>query len=267
VYFRNLIFDGQGTAEEALLIRAAQDVVFDQVTFRNFLDPKVDHAGLVSGSGMLDNIWFRGVTFEGNERYAIYLDGIHGSGVVDSQIDSAFGSGGLLFLGNDDFSEDYDGDGVWEPNERRISNYIVVDGNTFGTSGSDRTLHTGVSVTGANALVRDNTTFGNMVYLAEFVNRCSLRWPQLQYEQFGHVVKGNRVQSVDSLVMVDGTIPANCDGSVPGLIGHFTVKGNITASPPRSGSMVSERSEIEGPNSVIGNHVRGVSDRVALGGS
>jgi hypothetical protein len=65
IYLRNITFDGANVSQSALLIRAARDTVFDNVTFQNYVDPGSGHTGLVNGSAMLDNIWFRNSRFVG----------------------------------------------------------------------------------------------------------------------------------------------------------------------------------------------------------
>ena len=124
IYFKNLTFDGRGVLEDGIDISASRDMVFDYITFKNFKDPKTHHQGLVSGNAVLDNIWFRDCNFLGDERYALYLDGLHGGGVIDSTVNGKFGSGGFLFLTNDDLSRDYDNSGSIDISEQRTANHF-----------------------------------------------------------------------------------------------------------------------------------------------
>jgi hypothetical protein len=257
LYFKNITFDGGGSALVAVSMRAARNVVFDQVTFQNYRDPKEFHRGLISGAGMLDGIWFRGCHFVGQERWALYLDGAHGSGVVESQIDYSFGSGGLLFLSNDDFSEDYNGNGAWDPEEIRFANYVVVAHNRFGPSGIDTWIHTGMAIKGANALVADNFVDGYAYKFAVFDTRCSQRWGDLTYAHIGHEVSGNRVQDTATLVTFDasGSEQGVCVGRSTGPIGNYTVRDNIVRKTTRFENLLSERGQIIGPNVLEGNRV------------
>lgn len=248
VYFKNIEFDGANASLVAVNIRAATDVVFDRVTFRNFRDPADFHRGLVSGSAMIENIWVRGSRFAGKERYALYLDGAHSSGVLESDIDYSFGSGGLLFLANDDFSQDYNRNGRWDPDELRIANYIVVARNRFGADGSQANLHTAVSVTGANALIAHNQTHRRLELLAEFPVRCSQRWPNLSYEHFGHRVIGNDVQETAILADFDARL-VSCRENTARL-GRYSVRDNVVRRQDQLNQVVRERGVVEGPNSV-----------------
>ena len=124
-------------------ISPAQDAIFNGVTLQNYVNPGNHPRGLVSGNASLENIWFRGVRFVGRERYALYLDGLHGGGVIGSLVENGFSGGGLLFLTNDDFSCDYNGDGQVTLSEQRMSQHVVVYGNTFAGGTYDAISATG----------------------------------------------------------------------------------------------------------------------------
>lgn len=255
VYFKNLTFDGRGSALYAIAMSAARDVLFDNVTFQNYRDPGELHRGLVSAAGMVDGVWFRGSHFVGNERYAVYMDGTHGSGVVDSRIDYNFGSGGLLFLTNDDFSEDYNGNGRWDPEEIRLSNYVVIARNTFGPDGAVEGLPAAVQATAANVLVKDNTTHRHILNLAQFDKRCSQRWPGLSYQYYGSRIVGNRLEDVTNLVTFNGSA-ANCSDQM----GKYEVRDNVVSKGPHFEQVVKELGKIDGPN-VVKNNWRAALDQ------
>lgn len=248
IYFKNLTFDGSGSAYYALALSAAKGIVFDNVTFQNYFDPGDSHRGLVSGSGMVDNVWFRGSHFVGNERYALYLDGTHGSGVVDSQIDYNFGSGGLLFLTNDDFSDDYNGNGTWDPDEVRLSNYVVVARNTFGPGGAEGGIPTAIQATAANVLIKGNTTYRYAQNLAQFDKRCSQRWPGLSYLYYGSRVISNRLEDATNLVTFNGNV-ASCNDKM----GKYEVRDNVVSNGAHLERAVNELGKIDGPNVVTNN--------------
>src|SRR5262249_274949 len=150
-----------GSALTALNLSAANGVVFDNVVFQNFSISTISYEAVVNGNVNLENIWFRGTHFIGRENWALYLDGAHFSGEVQSRIDYNFGTmnsvcGGLRFMTNADLNGDYDQNGTFEPNEKRNANYIVVAHNTFGGDGGN-SMHTGLAINGANVLIRQNT--------------------------------------------------------------------------------------------------------------
>ncbi|MCC7372900.1 MAG: hypothetical protein IT306_31090 [Chloroflexi bacterium] len=257
IYFKNLTFDGEGTALQAISLSAARDVLFDNITLQNYADPKEHHRGLISATAMLDNIWVRGSHFVGNERYALYFDGAQGSGVIGSTIEPGFGSGGLLFLTNDDFSLDLNGNDQWDPGEMRHSNYIVVANNTFNADANGRSLYSIVSYTGANALITGNQVKGGVQMLADFANRCSQRWANLPYEHIGSKVIGNRVRNARQLVNVSGQT-INCAGA-DGTIGRYEVKDNVIEISTGLEAVVQERGKVVGPNVTSANWTLGVS--------
>ena len=251
IYFRNLTFDGAGSSIQAISLSAARDVLFDGVTLRGYVDPKEHHRGLISATAMLDNIWVRNSHFVGSERYALYFDGAQGSGVVGSTIDPGFGSGGLLFLTNDDFSFDLNRNDRWEPGEMRHSNYIVVANNTFGADPGGRSLHTAISYTGANALIVGNRAQGDLQALVDFANRCSQRWANLPYEHTGSRVIANLAHRVRTLVRVSGQMH-NCAGAA-GTIGRYEVRENVIAVNTGLEDVVREIGPVSGPNVTIQN--------------
>jgi hypothetical protein len=252
IYFKNLTFDGMNTQLQAMSISASKDILFDNVTFQNFVDPKTHHRGLVSGNAVLDNIWFRNVRFAGKERYALYLDGLHGGGVIDSQIEGPFGSGGLLFLTNDDLSRDYNNNGSLEMGELRTANHVAVAYNTF--SGY---LYNGIAIMGRDSIVYKNTmlaTIGNAFVSIEtkssHINR------NLVYNYFGNMIINNKIKNIKYLAQVfaSPTCPhiVNCS-----LQGQYTVTNNLIEGAANFSQLVREVSTsygtITGPNNVSGN--------------
>jgi hypothetical protein len=265
VYFKNIIYDGGNSAIQAISLSAARDVLFDGVTFRNYVDPKEHHRGLISATAMLDNIWVRGSHFVGNERYALYFDGAQGSGVIGSTIEPNFGSGGLLFLTNDDFSMDLNRNDVWDAGEMRHSNYVVVANNTFSADSNGRSLYAIVSYTGANALISGNRVEGDVQMFVDFANRCSQRWANLPYEHTGSRVIGNRIRSARQLVNVSGRT-LNCAG-LDGTIGRYEVRENVIDVSTGLEGLVQERGQVVGPNVVTPNWPKGGAPGASRGGN
>ncbi len=171
-YLKNLVFDGEGKTDVdfpgvgikgpggALALKRVRDVVVDGCAFRNYLDAKVglQHCGLAWGHYGLTNVWFRGCRFEGTAKYAVYLDGAHGSGLLGCTIDGkGCKDGGLLFLANHDFTDDLDENGRIDPPEEKCAKFLVLAGNTFLGDFSAP-----IRITGQNCLVAGNVAKGRM---------------------------------------------------------------------------------------------------------
>ncbi|MGE3269086.1 MAG: hypothetical protein AB7P40_10085, partial [Chloroflexota bacterium] len=203
------------------------------------------------------NVWFRGVRFIGRERYALYLDGLHGGGVIGSLIENGFSGGGLLFLTNDDFSRDYDANGTIDPPEQRMSQYVVAYGNTF--SGGTYDV---VSATGSRILVKNNVVTGTLVTLANFQAKSSHIDSRLTYAYTGNRVVGNRVRQASQLVEVQA--PPTCPMTVNcALAGEYQVRENIVETSGIFQQLVKEipsaYGQIVGPNVTVDNCVGSAS--------
>ncbi|MBM4084145.1 MAG: right-handed parallel beta-helix repeat-containing protein [Planctomycetes bacterium] len=172
-YFKNLIFDGEKA--EALFpgpgiqgkggaigLRRVYDVVFDNCVFRNFVNPRQGHGGLAWGHMGLNNVWFRGCHFVGDSMYAVYLDGAHGSGILNCTVEAPNFTGGFLFLTNHDFTDDINENGQMERHEERSAKYIIIYGNTF--NGNCPGIP--VAMTGDESLVTKNKCTGRALYFA-----------------------------------------------------------------------------------------------------
>jgi len=253
IYIAGLTFDGAGVALQGFQISAAQDIVFDGVTLQNFLNPGNHHRGLVSGNSSLENIWFRSTRFVGRERFALYLDGLHAGGVINSVIENGFSGGALLFLTNDDFSRDHDRSGTVEVREQRTARYVVAYGNTFLGNSYDL-----FRATGSDLLVKNNTATGSIVTLATFHAKSSHIDANLRYNYLGNRVVGNRLRQVQQLVEIEAppTCPfiTNC-----ARIGAYQVRDNLIELNHGFRQLVKEVSNsfgiVEGPNVTTGNCV------------
>jgi hypothetical protein len=83
IYFKNIVFDGNNTAEMAFMIRGVRDMVWDNLVFQNFDNPGQYQIGLIHGNSGLDNIWCRACEFAGSQRYVYLLDGVTGGGAIN----------------------------------------------------------------------------------------------------------------------------------------------------------------------------------------
>jgi hypothetical protein len=155
---KNLVFDGEGkTAVDfpgvgiqgpggALGLKRVRDVLVDRCVFRNFVDTKtgLQHCGLAWGHYGLTNVWFRNCTFSGVGKYAVYLDGAHGSGLVGCKIDGkGCVDGGLLFLANHDFTDDLNENDRLDADEEKCAKFVAIADCTFDWSRGTPIRYTG----------------------------------------------------------------------------------------------------------------------------
>ncbi|MCL4368646.1 MAG: carbohydrate binding domain-containing protein [Actinobacteria bacterium] len=250
VYFKNLTFDGAGSSLIAVTVNAAMDVVFDNITFQNYRDPGDEyHRGLISGSAVLDNIWVRNSHFVGSEAFALYLDGLHGGGVINSTIDGNFRRGNLLFLTNDDFTKDYNGNGTFDPWEIRSAQHNVVYGNTFAGGTYDV-----VSATGRDNLVKNNTVQNRVTTLASFESKTALVNDTFVYQYYGNRIVGNRTTSAGSFLEITA---ATCPAGQTNIarVGQYQVRDNNSQDAAgQAGNEINTSCDtIEGPNVVSNN--------------
>jgi hypothetical protein len=251
-YFKNLIFDGGGARPTGVVLKRVYDVVFDDCEFRNFVDPRSGHPGIVGGHMGLNNIWYRNCRFRGSCRWVSYLDGAHGSGAIGCTIElSNFGSGGFLYLTNDDFTEDINGNGRTDREEERNAKYIVIYGNLFEGGNTDNA----VSITGENLLVRKNRVTGA---INRFVG-CQTRWSHsdssLRYSFYVFKILENTVADcvLEFLTLENNANPAPAPYQSP-VMGRYTVRCN--SFNVRTGRIVNDDDgPIEGPNVVADNCV------------
>jgi hypothetical protein len=255
IYFRDLTLDGGGRATTGVALAAVADVVFDRVTFTGFVDPQSGHGGLIDGSEMLDNVWCRECRFVGRQRWAVYLDGLHGGGVINSRIENGFAAGGLLFLTNDDFTRRNADPNAWRPADFRTGAYIVVYGNTFAAGD-----YQAMGISGRSVLVKDNVAEGRLSRgFAGFDTKSSMIWPDVVYEYFGNKVIGNHTGDLPGLAgfnQASGTY--NPAWQNRARIGRYTVRDNLVDGAPNLTTLVNEVGTIDGPNSVAENCVNGV---------
>ena len=241
---RDLVFDGEGkTAVDfpgvgikgpggALGLKRVRDVLVDRCVFRNFIDAtsNLQHCGLAWGHYGLTNVWFRECEFLGVAKYAIYLDGAHGSGLVRCKIDGqGCKDGGLLFLANHDFTDDLNENGKLDSAEEKCAKYVVIDDCKFNWSRG-----TPIRYTGRELLVTNNQFNGVMlepvgVYrTGEIAHR---NWPA------GHLslrIVDNKIGTCARGVLnIFDLNPAKVDELRAAPVeAQYTVTGNIVAKSP-----------------------------------
>jgi hypothetical protein len=265
-YFRNLTFDGENEATSAIGLQRVYDVVFDQCTFQNYVNPKKGHPGLVWGHEGLNNIWCRDCRFLGECVYASYLDGCHGSGMIRCTVElSRFNSGGFLYLTNDDFTEDINENGRTDREEERTAKYIVIYKCTF--NGNN---HSAVQVTGENILVTQCEAKGRLGYFVGSDPRWADSDHKLAYRFHEFHLINNRVgQCREALMLSRNLAPVSCppDVLVPRM-GRATIRGNVVEDCPRLLKEITlphpdfrkegaKTATFEGPNVLENNTVAG----------
>ena len=245
-FFRDLEFNGGGKSGNALQLQRVRDVVFENCRFAEYVDRTSTHGALVNGHMGLTNIWFFDCDFVGSARFAIYLDGAHGSGAIGCRFagrnDAAmegFTSGCVLNLTNDDFTEDIDDSGTIDRPEERNAKYNVYMNNTMGP------VYQGFAMTGENILIKNNTIEGKAVRFAFFDARsASTNFPlwdangnDHRYEYENLRVEDNTVTDSCSEAFVVIYHSANEIGEVHAgestpRMGRWVVKGNQVGSAP-----------------------------------
>lgn len=240
VYLKDIIFDGNATSHILVHLATARDVVMDRVTIRNTSGTGVGtHDGSLYGIATLTNFWCRGCTFDGKEEYHSYLDGLHGGGIIYSSVSKKTVNGGLLYLTNDDFTRDRDGDGDVDEPEWGVAQYVVNYKNTF--EGKEASSYNAISMMASDSLVKGNLVNGKVTQLV-YINPKSTRIVQYggvtpsisQFHYIDNMVVDNIVRSATYLAYIDqasdvcnpssnaSTYNANKCAS----IGNTTVRGN-----------------------------------------
>lgn len=246
VYLKNITFDGAGEALGAIHIKTSNGVMIDSCVFKGMSDPLTGHGALVNAHAGADSVWIRNSHFIGSQRWAVYFDGGYGSGIIDSVIRSNF-YGGILWLCNEDFSMDFDDKGYFTKEERRNMQYAVVYGSRF-----EGGLHTGISATGNDLLVRKNEAEGFIRFFTFFNPKTSLINPHLVHHCYNLYVEANTVHDVEVLAYFNHEL----DEVYPGWdnksrIGRYTVRGNRIRG--RFREPIRHTGQIDGPNIVCGN--------------
>jgi hypothetical protein len=214
IYFSDLTIDHRGGAGE-ISIAACNGVMWDRCRFINARYRGDFHLGHVNGNACPDNIYFRECEFAGGFRHPIYLDGVHGSVIIDCHITGPYEGSGFLFLCNNDFTHDYDGDGQIGPAEQRMSRFVVLSGVQ-----SDVALDALVEVTGGPLLVEGcDAEALNLVYQARKSHESAV------YDQRGVIVRNNIVRNGRTALTVQRRADISA-GNASTLVGEYVVDDN-----------------------------------------
>lgn len=215
-YFKNITFDGNASAKTGVDMNHTSDVLFENVTFTNFADTSTGHPADVDANAKSDNIWFVNCTFQSGAR-GIYLDGVHGGGVINCTFQSGVKRAGILLLTNDDMAT-FSGD-------PRNSAYFVVTGSNF-TFPS--VAYTAFSINGADCLFTSNTVTGANLATQNVVfsdGKSSHTNPiGLTYQYVRNKVIGNTISNVPTLMKVKGR---SINAAESWVAGDHLIKDNI----------------------------------------
>lgn len=228
IYVEGITFNGGGNQRDSHVMKVVRGVVFKDCTWQNFSYVGEHHPGVISGHERIENVWFIGCHFVGTQYNGFYLDGAHATGCIFSEFESGC-SHGMLFLTNDDFSEDFSEDGHWDYNEKRNAQYIVVVGNTFDNVGGNC-----IDINqGGHILIKDNIQIGDCDNFIYSTDRCSQRYHDLFYEGLYNRVLDNQVASCGNFYEVNSrqfNCPEFSECRNYGKLGRFVVKGNEVAT-------------------------------------
>jgi hypothetical protein len=211
---------GPFIARPPIHLQGVADVLIERVVMTGHVCPDaggggtgapVGHPGLVTGAGGVENVVVRestltGFTNPGGFGYPtpVYWDGPRGCVFVDNTTNGKwFNRTGPLWLTNDDFTLDYDGDRTihrWR--EERSAQFNASVGNTC--SGNSFFM----SVTGGYNLIAENDisglSGGNLATVIEIVARCSRLHEHPYNHRYFHydtivrdnIIHGNVLESV-----------------------------------------------------------------------
>ncbi len=247
IYFKNITFDGGNSSTRAVNIKTSDGVMFDNCVFQNIVNPGSGHGGLVNGHAGCDSVWFRDCHLIGSQRWAVYLDGMYGGGMIHCIIEGNVDNG-ILWLCNEDFSMDADNNGTFSKEERRNTQYSVVYGSTF--TGSFDSV---ISGTGNDLMIRNNTVNGQVNTFAHFNPKTSLINPDMRHYCYNIYVENNLIQQD---LGVFAHFNTNLDYVFPDWdnkshLGKYTVRGNrINAN---YGEAIRHSGIVDGPNIACGN--------------
>ncbi len=266
-YFKNITWDGAGgTYRTALDLATARDVVCDGCTFQNYDRTNTTYeVGAWSGDRGVNNLWCRGCHFVSGPRMAIFWDGLHGGGVINSTFDPNFYAMYIDVSVNDDYTVDLNGDGVYQLNEQRNGQYVVFASNVFNNPSS--TVYEGLNIKAMQSLVQANTVSGgfpgNGTTSYDFLRynaQCSHRMygSPSQYLNEYHWVLGNTITgSTPVFAKWDAssgdTSSAGCSGTNPGPVGKYAIDNNTVAQPPAGFAWNAVIGTLDGPNEMSGN--------------
>ncbi|MEM7735925.1 MAG: beta-galactosidase [Deinococcota bacterium] len=209
-YFENLVIDGGNILYQGLSFDGIRDVFIYDVRFENFATYDKKHPGVIRAAIQSDNLWCIRCEFTGGA-HAIYVDGSHNSGVIDSTFTGDYRNA-ILLLTNDDtapFSE-----------QQRSAQYYVIANNTFEFERGSI-----IQMAAANSLVTDNIVRGTHRHFVGSDGKWSgTLEEELIYDFYGNIIRDNTIEgSLSFFLEVSGWDEGGFERY---NIGNFVVEGN-----------------------------------------
>jgi hypothetical protein len=262
-YFSDITFDGNNEPFTqptigyldglAVQVNASRDVLFDRCVFEKYGELDGNH-GTVCGGAYIYNVFFRDCTFYPPGYVASYLDGLHGGGYVNCDFIGRYKAYTLLFLTNNDFTLDYDFDGVLTDDDLRNSTYVIVDACTYDWTGDGADAF--INCMGEHLLVRDCTvtnTLGSMIYLTSFAatdTRKAYEFTDIQFT-------GNVIADCFYLLKMNATGGlSSVPPRIAGTLGGAVLTGNH-ALVLREGAWIKEVGTMTPANYIADDNVVG----------
>lgn len=264
IYFYNFTMDAKGRMDPAQnWIEVANGVVFDKIIWQGLTnDPSKVHWGHANGHVMEDNVWFRGNTFKGIYQTAVYLDGCHSCGVIESTIEANFYNSGLIYMDNNDLDYDYNKNGVYDDNELRNGRYLVTAYNNFVPSSNPSVVvtydwfNTVVLYEGGNVLTLNNSVTANSNEFIYLKGACSYHSPVI-LDFYDLITKNNILKNGGTkffLLEHSNQYCNNVGGASTYNLGKYNVSNNVMTKASTGTSFATEISgPITGPNTVSNN--------------
>ncbi len=193
LYFENLIIDANQRTSTFVNTNGYQDIVWYDVTFTDFRDHIANSNtwGVIEHVIQPDNVWCIRCRFDSGF-HAMYWDGIHGGGVLDSVFEGDFANVPIDIKTNDDASP--------FSAQPRSTQFMVIEGNEIVMNGG----LAAIQFSAANSLIAGNHVTGHSQRFVEMNGKWSgtLRG-DLIYEYFGNVVRDNVVEAALSFAAVE----------------------------------------------------------------
>ncbi len=255
--FANLIFDGRKKSNKAISLYSVKDIVIKNCTFKDFLTHKQGGDAMIHSGAWADNIWIMDSVFTGQGKHALILDGTHYSGILRSRFDHDIYPVSIVFLSNDDLSRDVNWNDVWDGKEIRLANYVVIEDNTFGQTGTNSVS----AINGhlRNVLIQNNTMAGNGHFFVKFDARCSqieVNKNLIYYFYYHNIINNTITGNLNYFVEYQDAHNSNCvaPGSTS-YLGKYTIQGNLVNGTIHKSAIIHHNSDhgIKSPIDISGN--------------
>jgi hypothetical protein len=271
-YFKNIQFNGNGAtvtvsdetpANTALFFRGVKDILVDDCTFTNYDSSASSwHPGLISGNGLVENLWARRCSFSGPSKIGFFCDGLHNGGAVLCTFSATLAGSRVAHFVNNDFTWDYGGDGQISGMDNRAPCYCAYAYNQMPIGASSPS--TMFTFHGGPMLVEKNITTVSSGVIGDYVNIATHCYnPNLgayltggAYANHGTIVRNNVVGVATNGLHADvtgGSDPSGastCTAPNYGVVGQYTLTGNSATTIT---NWTSHTGVIDTPNTASGN--------------